>query len=123
MHEPRRLALQQDLISLCEERWLAMRGPEPKTPPLRKAIMVMATCTRRSDLVAVLEIISLLAASRGDSDAALETLREALAALGICFFAVEDDQARFTRHGHGHKAATFNQAADILFEIRQLQLG
>jgi hypothetical protein len=32
MHEPKRLALQQDLIDLCEERWHELRGPEPTSP-------------------------------------------------------------------------------------------
>lgn len=32
MHESRQLALQQDLVGLCEERWLALRGAEPSTP-------------------------------------------------------------------------------------------
>lgn len=222
MHEPKRLALQQDLVSLGEERWLAMRGPEPRTPlayalwsvtppladlfaelytagdagledvlsghrpawglallvlaelargnaagaqvahelmmlfesatagrhyaermaallrgelqppalhrhseapPLRKALIVIAAHTKRSDLELVLEIIRLLAASKGSSDAALEALRQALEALGISFVAVEDDRVRYTRHGQEHKAATFNQIADALFEIRQRLLG
>lgn len=29
---PRRLALQQDLVGLCEARWHELRGAEPKTP-------------------------------------------------------------------------------------------
>lgn len=32
MREPKRLALQQELMGLCEDRWLALRGPEPSTP-------------------------------------------------------------------------------------------
>lgn len=32
MQETRRLALQQELVDLCEARWLALRGPQPTTP-------------------------------------------------------------------------------------------
>jgi len=222
MQETRRLALQRQLVDLCEARWLALRGPEPTTPlayalwsvtppladlfadlytagdaqlndvlgghrpawglallalaeiargnaegarlayepmmafesanagtrlagrmaaflrgelawpalhkhsqqpPLWTALAVIAARTGRCDLEVVLEAIRLLAASRDSSDAALEQLREALAAAGVSFLAVEDGQVRFARHGHEHKPATPGQLAEMLIDIRQKQIG
>lgn len=95
----------------------------PQQPPLRKALAVIAAHTGRCDLDAVHEVIRLLAASEDTPDAALEQLRETVAASGIRFTAVADGLVRFEQHGHVHKPATLNELADALFAMRQSLLG
>ena len=67
--------------------------------PVWKALAVIAARTRRLDLPAVQEVIRLLSdATKQEgriSDPALETLREAVAEVGIRFRAMDDDWIHF----------------------------
>jgi hypothetical protein len=91
-------------------------------PPLWTALAMITAHTRRCDLKAVIGTIRLLA-DPSTSDATLKTLRHALDEVGIRFTSVEDDQVRYTRHGHEHKPATSGQVAEVLAEIRQHLIG
>lgn len=103
-------------------------APPPPHPhgheePLRKALAVIAAHTRRLDLLAVLEVIALLAETPDRSavprDETLEALRRELPRVGIRFLGLEADHVRFEQHGHRHKPVRTRQLGDMLLEIRQ----
>jgi len=88
-----------------------------------KALAVIAARTRRLDLPAVLQVISLLTATREPSsmphDAALETLRQQLLEVGVRFIGIEGEQVQLEQHGHAHKPVRTRQLGEMLLEIRQ----
>lgn len=94
--------------------------------PLWKALAVMAAHTRRLDLPAVLQVISLLTAPQDASatagDEALETLRTAVLAAGIRFLGIDDDHLSLEQHGHAHEPVRTRQLGEMLLEIRCMWL-
>ena len=95
--------------------------------PMWKALAVIAAYTRRLDSPAVLVVIRMLSATTEQggrvSDPALETLREAVAEVGIRFRAMDDDRIHFEQHGHTHKPVRTRRLGEMLLEIRRTWLG
>lgn len=90
--------------------------------PLWRALGLIVSSTRRSDLKAVVEVIRLLA-DPAASDPALKELRNTLDETGIRFLGVDEDRVAYMQHGHEHKPVTIHQLGDTLFGIRQTLLG
>lgn len=97
--------------------------PHDRHHPLWKALAVIAAHTRRLDLPAVEQAISLLTRPRDQSaldyDAALDELRNEVHRAGIRFLSMEDDHILLEQHGHAHKPVRSRQIGDMLLEIRQ----
>lgn len=90
--------------------------------PLWKALAVIVAHTRRLDLPAVLQVISLLTAPGDQSatpDEALETLRHEVFEAGIRFLDIDDDLVHLEQHNHAHKPVRTRQLGEMLLEIRQ----
>jgi hypothetical protein len=94
-----------------------------KRDALWKALAVIAAHTHRLDLPAVVQVIGLLTTPAGESattqDEELETLRQGLLDVGICFLDIEDDHVQFELHGHAHKPVRTRHLGEMLQEIRQ----
>ncbi len=97
--------------------------PHDRHHPLWKALAVIAAHTRRLDLPAVEQAISLLTRPRDQSaldyDEALDTLRNEVHQAGIRFLSIDDDHVLLEQHGHPNKPVRCRQIGDMLFEIRQ----
>ncbi len=97
--------------------------PHDRHHPLWKALAVIAGHTRRLDLPAVEQAISLLTRPRDpsalDYDDALDALRNEVHQAGIRFLSIDDDHVLLEQHGHPHKPVRCRQIGDMLFEIRQ----
>jgi hypothetical protein len=88
------------------------------TPPLMKALSLLAGHTGRCDVPALVCVIGLLLVPHSTDDA-VEQLRTALSGIGVRFTAIDDGHIQFELHGHAHKPATVRQLGEVLGEIRQ----
>ncbi len=90
---------------------------------LWKALAVMTAHTRRLDLPAALQVITLLTTSQDQapsvSETSLETLRHDTLEIGIRFLSVEDNHINLEQHGHAHKPVRIRQVGEMLLEIRK----
>lgn len=91
--------------------------------PLSKALAVIAAHTRRLDLPAVLEVIGLLVAPRGQAadarDETLEALRHDVREVGIGFLGFEGDHVHLVQHGHPHNPVRTRHLGELLLAIRR----
>lgn len=101
--------------------------PHDRHPPLWKALAVIAAHTRRLDLPAAEQVISLLTRPRDqtalDYDEALDELRSDVHRAGIRFLGIDGDHTLLEQHGRSHKPVRNRQVGEMLFEIRQQWLG
>lgn len=92
------------------------------SPPLMKALSLLAAGCRRYDVPGLVCVIGLLLAPHS-ADEAVEQLRAALNEIGVRFTAIDDGHVQFELHGHAHKPATLRQLGETLGEIRRAWLA
>lgn len=98
--------------------------PHDGHAPLWRALAAVAARTRRLDLPAVLEVISLLSKPAGPGDdEALQALRREVPEAGVRFLGVDDDHILLEQHGHAHKPVRKRRLGEMLLEIRRMWLG
>lgn len=96
--------------------------PHESTPPLMRALGLMAAQLGRADLPALRAAIALLASPpdrQDEQDEALERLRRALEEIGVRFIAAEAGRIGFELHGRPHRPATPRQLGEMAAEVRR----
>lgn len=95
--------------------------------PLLHALAIVTAHTGRHDANAVRATIRLLAAEPAGPgerhDAALDSLRAALQAVGVRFLGIEGDAIHYELHGQERKPLSRNRLCEMLAEIRQARLA
>lgn len=97
-----------------------------RRPALWKALACIVAHAWRSDLAAILSVISLLVSQPAGGEAedeSLEQLRRKVEEAGVQFLDLDDVRIRFAVHGHEHPPVSIKQLGDMLSEIRQAWNG